>query len=150
MLRQILFVDDDPNVLSSMKRALHSEQDKWQTSYFSSALEALQSMNNPSPKVIVTDWNMPGMDGLDLCHQIRKLEEEGELNNNYIIFLTGKQGVEKTVEALEKGADDFITKPCDARELIARIQVGFRIIELQNDLKRANQQLEVFARSMSA
>ena len=132
-----------------MKRTMRSNQEKWEMSYFSSALAAMQALKTGGPAVIVTDWNMPEMDGMKLCRHVRELENNTELKNCYIILLTGIQGVKETVKALDEGADDFITKPCDSQELMARINVGFRIIELQNDLRRANHQLEVFARSMA-
>jgi len=149
MLKRILFVDDDPNFLESMKRTIRSNQEKWEVSYFSSALAAIQALKTGGPALIVTDWKMPEMDGMKLCRHVREFEDNTELKGCYIILLTGKIGVKETVQALDEGADDFITKPCDARELMARINVGFRIIELQNDLRRANHQLEVFAQSMT-
>ncbi len=149
MLKRVLFVDDDPNFLESMKRTMRSNQEKWGVSYFSSALAAIQALKTGGPAVIVTDWKMPEMDGMKLCHHVRELEDKTELKDCYIILLTGNQGVQETVKALDEGADDFITKPCDARELMARINVGFRIIDLQTDLRRANHQLEVFAQSMT-
>lgn len=149
MLKRILFIDDDQNFLESMKRTMHSNQEKWEISYFSSALAAIQALKTGEPAVIVTDWKMPEMDGMKLCRLVRELEDNTELKDCYIILLTGKKGVNETVQALDEGADDFITKPCDPGELMARINVGFRIIGLQNDLRRANHQLEIFASSMA-
>lgn len=149
MLNHVLFVDDDPNFLESMKRTMRSNQEKWQMSFFSDALAGIQALKSGGPAVIVTDWNMPEMNGLELCRHIRELEDKTAMKDSYIILLTGNQGVNETVKALDEGADDFINKPCDARELMARINVGFRIIELQNDLRRANHQLEVFVNSVA-
>jgi DNA-binding response OmpR family regulator len=148
MLRNVLIVDDDLNFLDSMRRTLRQKQEEWDISFSSNALTGLDILKDKGPTVVVTDWNMPRMDGMEFCRHIREREDKTELQNCYIILLTGNLGVEKAVEALEQGADDFLNKPCDPRELIARINVGFRIIELQDDLRRANQQLEVFARSM--
>ncbi len=148
MLKRILFVDDEDKFLSSMKRTMRQKNVEWEISFFPNPLVALENLKKDGHAVIVTDWNMPEMDGMEFCRNVRVLEDKTELNNCYIILLTGNLGVEKAVESLEKDADDFINKPCDHRELIARINVGFRIIELQNDLRRANRQLEVFAQSM--
>ena len=149
MVNRILFVDDDQNFLSAMKRTMRDKQKEWEISFFSNASAILENLKKEGHAVIVMDWNMPEMNGLELCRQVRELEDKTELKSCYIILLTGNLGVENTVEGLEKGADDFINKPCDSRDLMARINVGFRIIELQNDLRRANHQLEVFARSMA-
>ena len=149
MLKRILFVDDDTNFLESMKRTMRPNQEEWEISYFSSGLAAIQALKTGGRAVIVTDWNMPVMDGMKLCRHVRELEDDMGLKDCYLILLTGNQGVSETVKALDEGADDFINKPCDARELMARINVGFRIMELQNDLRRANHQLEVFANSVN-
>jgi len=149
MLKRIFIVDDDKNFLSSMKRTMRQKNEGWEVSFCSNALDALEILKKKGHAVIVTDWNMPEMDGLELCRHVRELEDKTALENCYIILLTGNLGVEKTVEALGQGADDYIYKPCDPRELMARIKVGFRIIELQYDLSRANHQLEVFAQSMA-
>ena len=60
----------------------------------------------------ILDWMMPGMDGPDICRKIRETE-----NNAYIVLLSSKEGSQSTVEGLEAGADDYITKPIDLREL---------------------------------
>lgn len=145
MKKQILFVDDDQNLLQGIKRALRGMEKEWATDYLSNAGEIAGILKRSGPAVIVTDWNMPGVSGVELCQQVRELEKKKEIGFCYLILLTGRQGVEGAVEALEKGADDFITKPFDARELVARIRSGFRIIELENSLRAALQQMESLA-----
>ena len=71
MLKRILFVDDDPNFLESMKRTMRSNIEKWEMSYFSNAFAAIQALKTGSRAVIVTDWKMPEMDGMKLCRHVR-------------------------------------------------------------------------------
>lgn len=145
MKKQILFVDDDQNLLQGIKRAMRGMEKEWTAAYLSNAGEIVDTLKRSGPAVIVTDWHMPGMSGIELCRRVRELEKTKEIGFCYLILLTGRQGVEETVEALEKGADDFISKPFDARELVARIRSGFRIIELENGLRAALLQMESLA-----
>ncbi|MEN7972773.1 MAG: response regulator [Verrucomicrobiota bacterium] len=82
------------------------------------------------PKLALIDWMMPGMSGIELC---RKIREEGDAIPTYIILLTAKSDKEDVLEGFASGVDDFIKKPFDSAELLARIQVGCRLIE-QNAL----------------
>lgn len=149
MIKRVLFIDDEPHFLNSIERTMRQQKEKWEISVFPKALKALEFLKENGSAVIVSDWNMPEMNGIEFCRQVRELEGKGELQGCYIMLLTGNLGTDNLVEALEKGADDFINKPCDFQELIARIRVGLRVINLQNDLRRANKQLEAFASSMA-
>jgi len=86
------------------------------------------------PNLVVLDWMMPGMDGVTICRELRKREEQGY---TYIILLTGKTGTKDVIEGLEAGADDYIMKPFDAHELKVRVRAGSRIIQLQQQLVAA-------------
>ena len=79
-----------------------------------------------TPKLALIDWMMPGMSGLDLCRKIRKADGASPV---YIILLTAKTSKEDVLEGFAAGADDFIKKPFDSGELLARIQVGRRLVE---------------------
>lgn len=92
-----------------------------------------------APPVAVLDWMMPGMDGVDICRKIRETEQPDQ--PFYIILLTGRDTKEDIVEGLDAGANDYITKPFDNKELRARISVGQRVAELQMDLARNNREL---------
>ena len=87
---------------------------------------------NEAPQLAVLDWEMPGMDGATLC---RKLRDEGRCDLLYLILLTSRGRREDIVQGLESGADDYIAKPYDTEELRARINVGIRMIKLQNALR---------------
>ncbi len=86
---------------------------------------------NDGPKLILLDWMMPGMNGIEICLRIRR---EMTSIPTYLIFLTGRVDKKDIVEGLEAGADDYITKPFEDSELRARINAGRRIIELQSAL----------------
>ena len=88
------------------------------------AWEAFQKEYFP---VIISDWMMPEMDGLALCRKVRKLPRE---NYTYLVLLTSLEGKTNYLEAMDAGADDFMTKPFDADQLTARIQVAERILGL--------------------
>jgi putative two-component system response regulator len=90
------------------------------------AWEVLQEES--APKLAILDWVMPRMDGLEVCRKVRSLQKP---EPTYILMLTSKGGKENVVEALESGADDYITKPFDRGELQARLRVGRRIVGLQ-------------------
>lgn len=98
-------------------------------------LEALDALSAPAaPEMAILDWVMPGMDGIDVCRQVRKAKSDSAL---YVIILTAKDSKEDTVTALDAGADDYLTKPFHPEELHARLRVGERIVGLQKALQRA-------------
>jgi DNA-binding response OmpR family regulator len=90
-------------------------------------------------QVAILDWLMPGMDGTEICRQIRKSLRTRAI---YIILLTARSGREDKIHGLQSGADDYITKPFDQEELRARVQVGLRVLELQGALAERIRQLE--------
>jgi DNA-binding response OmpR family regulator len=92
-----------------------------------------------APQVAILDWLMPGMDGIEICRQIRQGSRTRPV---YIILLTVRSGVEDKIHGLQAGADDYITKPFDREELRARVQVGLRVLELQGALAQRVKELE--------
>jgi len=115
------------------------------------ANEALTLLAAHPADIVLADWIMPGMDGLELTDRIRQQDEE---NNHYtsVILFTAKEGIENLEIAFERGVDDYLTKPVNERELIARIHAAGRIAALQNsllgmtqDLTASNQQLQEMA-----
>jgi CheY-like chemotaxis protein len=101
------------------------------------AYQALQQ--EEAPHLVIVDWMMPNMDGLELC---RKLREDPSKQSIYIIMLTAKSDKKDIVMGLEVGADDYITKPFDREELRVRVRVGARIVELQSTLADRVKELE--------
>lgn len=101
------------------------------------ALEAMQGA--APPQLAILDWSMPGMDGIEICRRIRS---GPQTRANYLILLTARKGQEDKIHGLQSGADDYITKPFDRGELRARVQVGIRVLELQQALAQRVQELE--------
>jgi DNA-binding response OmpR family regulator len=103
------------------------------------AWEMLQS--NDAAPIAILDWMMPHLDGLQVCQQLRH-EQASAATATYLILLTARSAKEDTVTALQAGFNDYIIKPFDAEELLARVEVGVRIIELQLALADRVRQLE--------
>ena len=127
---RILIVDDDLSTRSTLASILikcgHDVE------MVSSGEEAWTVISQPdAPRLILLDWLMPGMNGLDLLKRIRSMDGD---NPFYIIMLTVKDNKEDIVEGLDCGTDDYITKPFYPEELRARINAGQRIIEMQSRL----------------
>lgn len=101
----------------------------------SSALEAANA-----PQIAILDWNMPGMDGLEVCRRARELARP---QPPYIIMLTARVGGDDIVAALDAGADDYIVKPFNRAELRARLGVGLRMVRLQTSLAERVRDLEL-------
>ena len=91
-----------------------------------------------APRLLLVDWEMPKLNGLDLC---RKLREQESSNPPYIILLTARSDTTDIVAGLEGGANDYISKPFENSELQARLQVGRRMLDLQEQLNRAKQEM---------
>jgi phosphoserine phosphatase RsbU/P len=101
------------------------------------AWEALQATSPPS--LAILDWMMPELDGVAVCRRARQTEG---LESLYIILLTSREAEEDIVAGLDAGANDYITKPFRRRELAARIGVGERVVELQQQLAQRVTELE--------
>ena len=103
-------------------------------------LDAWNILNSPdAPLIAILDWMMPGIDGVDICRQLRQKQSDSPV---YIILLTALSAKEKVIEGLESGADDYMTKPFDRHELRVRLNAGLRIVELQARLRERVIELE--------
>jgi len=116
--QNILVVDDEPQITRVLKTTLSSQGYGIRTA--SDGEEALQAMSDWPPYLIVTDLRMPNMDGLDLCREVRKTSQVP------IIVLSVKGEDSIKVQALDAGADDYVTKPFSMTELTARIRAALR------------------------
>jgi len=92
-----------------------------------------------APPMAILDWMMPGIAGVDICRKVRELPRS---LSTYIILLTARGNSQDIVAGLEAGADDYLTKPFDRDELRARLQTGYRTIELQRTLAYRVKELE--------
>jgi PleD family two-component response regulator len=94
--------------------------------------DALRIYQEQSPTIIITDWIMPKFSGLELCERIRA---DKSARYTYIILMTSNNEKGGVVKGLEAGADDYLVKPFDSSEMLARIGVGRRIIDLHRQLE---------------
>ena len=101
------------------------------------AWEALQ--REGAPKLVILDWMMPGLSGPEIC---RRLRASDDTTYRYVLLLTARSEKQDVAEGLEAGADDYLSKPFDALELHARLQVGLRILKLQEELLSAQEALQ--------
>lgn len=100
------------------------------------AWEVLQEID--SPKLAILDWMMPGKNGIELCRDIRSLRQEPY---TYIVLLTERSSQQDIVEGLNAGADDYLAKPFDAKELEARLRAGRRVLSLMDEVIAGREQL---------
>jgi DNA-binding response OmpR family regulator len=134
---RILIAEDDP--VSREVLALRLDQWGYDVVVTRDGMSALTEMRKAdAPGLAILDWMMPEMTGIEICRRVREAER-----SIYIILLTARSQKEDVVEALRAGADDYLVKPFEKGELHARIQVGFRIINLQRALAQKVAQLEI-------
>ena len=107
---------------------------KWgyETVEASDGIEAWEILQgDDAPRLVLLDWMMPGMDGIELCRRIRNLTQEPYV---YVLLLTARTSKEDLIEGMEAGLDDYLTKPFDSQELRVRLRAGRRILDLQSQL----------------
>lgn len=135
---RILVAEDEPTQLLLLRRLLT----KWghDVVVARDGEEAWFALTGDSPpNLAILDWIMPAMDGLRICQELRKLPGKEYI---YILILTARDHKKDLVEALEAGADDYLTKPFDSQELKARLHAGKRILDLHEQLLQANRNLQ--------
>jgi CheY-like chemotaxis protein len=135
---KMLIAEDNPTTLLYLQATLA----EWGFEVIpaSDGAEAWQKLRHEdSPKLVLLDWKMPGLDGIDVC---RKLRQADQAEPAYVILLTAKVAKEDIVAGLAAGANDYITKPFDPAELQARLRVGARMVELQQSLAERVHELE--------
>jgi DNA-binding response OmpR family regulator len=101
--------------------------------------EAWEAWKREHHQLVISDWMMPGVDGLELCRRIRAEEESGFA---YIILITARAGKANYLDAMDSGVDDFLGKPFERDRLLARVRVAMRILDLHQRLRLANTDLE--------
>ena len=104
--------------------------------------EAFQILKNDFYPIVITDWKMPEMDGPELCKAIRRHKFPGYV---FIILVTAKDKDDDIIAGLEAGADDYLVKPINQAELIARLKAGKRILRLERSLKEANEKITMLS-----
>jgi diguanylate cyclase (GGDEF)-like protein len=134
---KVLVAEDDP----IFRRLLQNRLQNWgyQVVIVRDGAEAWEMLQQPdAPSLLILDWMMPAIDGLELCRRIRKKQSD---TYQYILLLTGKDDKQDLIDGLNAGADDYLTKPFDIGELRARLRAGKRILSLQHELIKAREAL---------
>jgi two-component system chemotaxis response regulator CheY len=128
---KILIAEDEP--LS--RKLLETFLSRWgyELDHAADGREALERFNgHDAPQLVISDWMMPNMDGLELCRRIRSQNRPDYV---YIIILTARGNRADVVKGLQAGADDYVVKPFDQKELKWRIRIGERILDLERRIK---------------
>jgi len=136
----VLVADDSPVYRKLVEHAL--AEDSCSVSFASSGHQAIEILEREHPDLVVTDWMMPDLTGIELCQRIRT---NAESSYTYVIILTSNAEKENVVKGLSAGADDYLTKPFDRNELLARVHVGRRLIDLHRQIEAKNKLLEELA-----
>jgi diguanylate cyclase (GGDEF)-like protein len=127
---KVLAIDDDPRILRLLSH--HLKQSGYQVLTAENGEEGLQIVLDESPQLVVTDWVMPELSGIELCRALRRMDAG---RRTYVLILTARDDEQQVVDAFGAGADDFVTKPFNPRILLARVQAGQRMIELQRQVE---------------
>jgi two-component system, cell cycle response regulator len=135
----ILVVDDSPVYRKLVETALAEKE--YRVLLANSGRQALKLVSKHRPEIVITDWEMPDVTGIELCGHIRRDHD----SFTYIVLLTSHTEKEQVIKGLAAGADDYLTKPFHSGELLARIAVGLRIVELHRQIQAKNRQLEELA-----
>jgi two-component system alkaline phosphatase synthesis response regulator PhoP len=139
MPKKILVVEDDQDLVGLLKYNL--EQEGFRVNYATDGSVAIPSIRKYLPDLLILDLMLPGMDGLEVCRQIRQSNKHMALP---VLMLTARGEEADRVVGLELGADDYVTKPFSLRELIARVRALLRRREIFNLQTRALQRRDLF------
>ena len=135
---RILVVEDDPFFQRVLVRRLEAEG--YQVLAAADGRDGMKAIVAHEPDLVISDWMMPEVDGLELCQSVKTgLKETAP----YFILLTAKGEISDKLLALDTGADDYLVKPCDQGELMARVRAGLRIVLLTQDMRNAVTELAV-------
>jgi len=133
---RILVVEDDEDLRLGVRMLLQPLG--YEVAEAGGGREALAVYERWRPQLVIADWNLPELDGLSLVAELRRRAD----SLPYVLLLTGRADVDDRVAGLTAGANDYLTKPFDARELIARVEAGVRQLEAQARMRRYILQLE--------
>lgn len=137
---KILVADDSPVYRKLVEQSL--SQEHCTVLLAKSGQQAMDLFIEHQPALVITDWSMPDISGIELCQHIRR---DHKAFYAYVILLTGNTDKEEVIEGLAAGADDYLTKPFHPGELQARVRVGRRIVDLHREVQDKNRQLEEMA-----
>jgi sigma-B regulation protein RsbU (phosphoserine phosphatase) len=142
---KVLVVEDDPFFQRVLQKRL--TVDGYQVQTASDGREGMKAIVSFEPDLVISDWMMPEVDGLELCQSVKTGLGE---NAPYFILLTAKGEISDRLLGLETGADDYLVKPCDQGELMARVRAGLRIVLLSQALRRSVAELSAANAALEA
>lgn len=137
MIYKVLVIDDDTAIQELLRRVLQKQG--YEVTVASDGEEGLEKAKLLQPALIICDWVMPRLTGIEVC---RKVKANPTLSTTFFILLTSLGTVQNRVKGLDAGADDFISKPIEMNELKARVRAGLRLHQLSQDLQTQKQLLE--------
>jgi len=137
---KVLVADDSPVYRKLVESALAGQQ--YTVLFAKSGREAMALFAAHQPDLVITDWEMPDLSGVELCQRIRN---DFQKSYAYVIILTGNTQKSGLLVGLAAGADDYLTKPFEPTELLARVGVGCRIVEFHRQIEAKNRLLEELA-----
>ena len=123
---RLLVIDDDPTIHVLLGEQLNSAG--YDVHVASDGVEGLSATRDLQPDLVLCDWVMPRLDGLGYC---RSIKSDPELKSTYVALLTSRAEAGDLIAGLDAGADDFLTKPVDLDQLLARVRAGLRVREMQ-------------------
>ncbi|MBF2029926.1 MAG: SpoIIE family protein phosphatase [Oscillatoriales cyanobacterium C42_A2020_001] len=135
---RILVIEDDRTAQLVLTKML--EEQGYDVAVASDGVEGLKKAKQFQPALIICDWIMPRLDGLEVCRQVKA---DPELSTVFFILLTARGGVEDRIQGLDNGADEFLTKPVEMSELRARVKAGLRLNRVYQALQDQKRILEV-------
>lgn len=137
LMFKILVIDDDVAILELLKRTLKKQG--YDVSVANNGEEGIEQAKHLRPALIICDWIMPKLTGIEVCRQVKATSE---LSTTQFFLLTSLGSVSDRVTGLDAGADDFISKPIEMNELYARVRAGLRLHQLSQDLQTQKQRIE--------
>lgn len=136
-MTQILVIDDDPTIRLVLTKALQKQG--YEVTVAKDGKEGIEQAQRLRPALIISDWMMPHMDGLQVCQWVKA---NPDLSTTFFLLLTARGEIEDRVTGLDTGADEFLSKPIEIDELNARVRAGLRIHQLNQELHSSKQILE--------
>ncbi len=128
LIMHILIIEDETGISDFLKQGL--EEENYKVTVANNGDSGLKAFNADKPDLVLLDWLMPKMSGLEVCKKIREKNKKVP-----VLFLTAKDTVQETVEGLKAGANDYIKKPFSFEELLERIKIHFRDKDREEVLK---------------
>jgi len=144
MSKKILLIDDDSEFLTALQMNLEAEG--YSVASAKNSVNGWKEMERFQPDILLVDWEMPEMSGVEL---VKLIKGEPDHQARYIIMVTGRTGVKNIVQGLDAGADDFLNKPFQMEELMARVRSGLRIRSLEKRITEEVKRLTILEMALS-